>query len=219
MNILLGGTYGLGAEVADRLRDDDQDVFIVGRSFSEAKHGAGMAVDLSRPDSANRLVDCIQSQVGKSALEGFYWLAGHGYTGNFSDQTDGREMMLSNFTNVIPIAQAAWNAMAAQDHGNFVVVSSTTGIRARSNEAVYSASKHAQVGFTRSLGLEAERLQSNVHVSLFMPGGMRTPFWDGKRPENYGTFLDAKKVAHRIVAGVKGQKSNFYEEIIERGSL
>lgn len=149
-------------------------------------------------------------------------MVGYGYIGDFADQENPQRMTDVNFANVMPLAQVVWQLMLkSEGNSNFVVVSSTTGLKARKDEAVYAATKHAQVGFTRSLGLESERLDSNVRVALFMPGGMQTPFWkDTQLPEGvFEQFLDPAKVATRICERVIAQEDHFYEEVIERGSL
>lgn len=219
MNIVLGGTSGLGEKLADQLRGSSQEAFVVGSSHDEFYHGKGMAVDLRDLGDVEKLTRHING-MGEKALNGFYWVAGYGYTGDFADQEDALEMGLVNYAHVIPIAQVAWKKMLSQEvGGNFVVVSSTTGERVRNNEAVYGGSKFAQVGFAKDLGAEAERLESNVRVSLFMPGGMRTPFWDSNPPENYDHFLDPEKVARAILKDVSAEQGNYYERTIERGSL
>lgn len=220
MNLVLGGTHGLGLEVARQLQNRGKETFVVGRSYNESEHGPGMAVDLSDEAQIERLVERVNQGLGGAALNGFYWVAGHGYNGNFADQPEPEKMAKTNFANVVPLAQAAWRGLlGSQAGGSFVVVSSTTGVRPRKDEAVYAATKHAQVGLARSLGLEGERLDSKVKVALFMPGGMRTPFWEGNEPANYNDFLDPAKVAERIVDRVSDQQTYFYEETIERGSL
>lgn len=218
MNIIIGGTTGLGQEIAKKLKATGQETFIVGRSYTEAEHGPGRKVDLSKTKDATDLAAKIRELTAGPI--NFYWVAGYGYVGNFSEQDSPEQMAAVNFGNVLPAAQHAFTSMLAPaEASHFVVVSSTTGYKARTNEAVYAGTKHAQVGFTRSLGLEAERLGSNIKVALFMPGGMQTPFWDRKRPDAYDAFLDPKKVADHIVTAVQLQDAPFYEEVIERGSL
>lgn len=211
MNIILGGTHGLGAEIAKLLND----TFVIGRSYDETVHGQGMVADLSKPEDISRIIDAISS----SGITGFYWVAGYGYVGDFADQPDVVKMGQINFTNVLPVAQVVWQKLSKVDNSKFVVVSSTTGMKARANEAVYAATKHAQVGFTRSLGLEAERLGSPIKVALFLPGGMQTPFWDDGRPDIYEDFLDPSKVATEIVKDVSDQRVAYFERTIARGSL
>lgn len=99
----------------------------------------------------------------------------------------------------------------------FVVVSSSSGTKARKDEAVYVATKHAQVGFTRSLALENDN--PNVRVALVMPGGMRTSFWDKHPTPDYDSFLNPKHVAQNIVTRTMFQDESFDEYDIPRGSL
>lgn len=216
MNIIIGGTHGLGKDIAAELQAQGEETFITGRTYNETEHGQGMAVDLGNLERVVQLQEYIQS-LGRNAIKGFYWVAGFGYNGKFAEQENVLEMMLANVAHVLPVAQTAWQKMLAQDiESNFVVVSSTTGVRARKNEAVYAATKHAQVGFTRSLGMESEWLETPVKVALFEPGGMKSPFWDKKRPSTYDDFMDTDKVAQRIIERVTAQDVPFYEEMIEK---
>jgi NAD(P)-dependent dehydrogenase (short-subunit alcohol dehydrogenase family) len=72
-------------------------------------------------------------------------------------------------------------------HGTVVTVASTLGIKAVGDATAYCASKFAVVGFTRSLATE---LAGRVGVTLLIPGGMSTAFFDG-RPEQYRPGPDA----------------------------
>lgn len=217
-NIIIGGTHGLGQEIAKKLQASGEQTFVVGRSYDEAEHGDGLKVDLSKAEEAQELANKVK-ELGATAIN-FYWVSGYGYNGDFAEQESPDKMAAVNFGNVLPAAQQAFKTMLAlEEVSHFVVVSSTTGYKARTDEAVYAGTKHAQVGFTRSLGLEAERLQSNIRVSLFMPGGMQTPFWEGNEPGSYNEFLDPAKVADHMVTVAEQQDTTFYEEVIERGSL
>lgn len=216
MTIIIGGTHGLGQEIAAELRRRGEKTFVVGRSYEEATHGPGMRANLALDGDVKILKDYIR----KAKFDGFYWVAGYGYKGDFAEQPDPDTMAKVNLANVLPAAQAAWKKLLkAEDETHYVVISSMTGIKAREDEAVYAATKHGQVGFTRSLGLESERLKAPVKVALFLPGGMRTPFWDGNEPRNFTEFLDPHKVARHVVEKTLKQKKRFYEEEIARGSL
>jgi len=217
-NIIVGGTRGLGSEIAKQFQIKGEKTFIVGRSFDPSLHGEGFKVDLASSKEANQLAERILS-LGDTAIS-FYWVSGYGYNGDFTSQPDPERMAAANFGNVLLAAQAAFKRMiSAPEPSHFVVVSSTTGYKAREDEAVYSGTKHAQVGFTRSLGIESDRLGSKVKVALFMPGGMKTSFWEGKQPSNFDEFLDPAKVARHILIKLANQSNTYYEEVIERGSL
>ena len=73
------------------------------------------------------------------------------------------------------------------NHGRIVTVASTLGLRALSDATAYCAAKFGVVGFTRALAAE---LGGEVGVTLLIPGGMRTAFFDG-RDEQYRPGTDA----------------------------
>ena len=77
-----------------------------------------------------------------------------------------------------------------------MTVASTLGWRALSDASAYCASKFGVVGFTR--GLMAE-LGDTVGVTLLLPGGMQTHFFDD-RPDQYKPGPDAKLMPPSEVA-------------------
>lgn len=216
MNLILGGTHGLGREITLSLQEKGEETYVTGRSYDETVHGAGAQLDLSDEADVQDFVENIDTL----GITGFYWVAGYGYNGDFSQQSEPQKMADVNFANVMPVAQAVWKKLLPYEQSShYVVISSTTGVKARKDEAVYAATKHAQVGFGRSLGLESERLIAKIKVALFLPGGMRTEFWEGNEPASFADFLDPSAVAKRIVERTSSQTNYFYEETIERGSL
>ena len=61
--------------------------------------------------------------------------------------------------------------------GRIVTVASTLALKGVSDATAYCASKFAVRGFTQSLAAE---LAGRVGVTLLVPGGMRTAFFDGR---------------------------------------
>ena len=223
MNIILGGTSGLGKEITGALRERDERVLVLGRSYNESKDGEGLAVDLANEQSVEASVVRLRQLMGAESIKNFWWVAGEGRNVNFSDQVHPNRMAVANFAGALPLVQFAWQELLKQDEGTLEVVSSTSGVWAREDEAVYAGTKHAQVGFARSLGLEAVRLDTQAKVALFLPGGMRTEFWDKARPEArpdvYDTFNDPAKVAQYMIDVVDQQSEPFSETMIKRGEL
>ncbi|WP_018214905.1 SDR family oxidoreductase [Salinispora vitiensis] len=67
-----------------------------------------------------------------------------------------------------------------KSRGRIVTVASTLGVKAVSDATAYCAAKFGVVGFTRSLAAE---LAGRVGVTLLIPGGMRTAFFDDRDPQ------------------------------------
>ncbi|HZP42041.1 MAG TPA: SDR family oxidoreductase [Candidatus Binatia bacterium] len=63
--------------------------------------------------------------------------------------------------------------------GRVVTVTSTLGLRALPHATAYCASKFGVVGFTRALAAETA---GRVGVTLLVPGGMATAFFDDRDP-------------------------------------
>jgi short-subunit dehydrogenase len=88
--------------------------------------------------------------------------------------------------------------------GRLITVASTLGFRAFPDATAYCASKFGVVGFTRALAAE---MQGRVGVTLLVPGGMRTAFFDGRdeqyRPGPDAELNDPQDVAAAVVFALK----------------
>lgn len=145
MNIIIGGTKGLGYEIAQSLRTNGKEAFVTGRTYEKDKHGEGCVLDLASDEDVESFARFIREEIAVDGLKGFFWVAGYGYLGDFAEQDDTKLMAETNFANVLPIAQAAWQKMIGSGtETHFVVISSTTGFKPRNNEAVYAATKPAK---------------------------------------------------------------------------
>jgi NADP-dependent 3-hydroxy acid dehydrogenase YdfG len=87
-----------------------------------------------------------------------------------------------------------------RSRGHVVTVASTLGLRALPDASAYCASKFAVVGLTRALQAE---LTGRIAVTLLIPGGMRTAFFDGRdekyRPSPDAPLNDAREVARSVL--------------------
>jgi NAD(P)-dependent dehydrogenase (short-subunit alcohol dehydrogenase family) len=91
-----------------------------------------------------------------------------------------------------------------ESHGTVVTVASTLGLRPAGDATAYCASKFGVVGFTRALAME---LAGRVGVTLLVPGGMRTHFFDGRteqyRPGPDADLCDPADVARAVVGALR----------------
>ena len=96
-------------------------------------------------------------------------------------------MVAVNLLGTAAVVRAALPHLE-RNGGRVVTVGSTLGLKAVGDATAYCASKFGVVGFTRALAAETA---GRVGVTLLIPGGMRTHFFDG-RPEQYKPAPDAK---------------------------
>jgi NAD(P)-dependent dehydrogenase (short-subunit alcohol dehydrogenase family) len=91
-----------------------------------------------------------------------------------------------------------------RSRGHVVTVASTLGLRALPAASAYCASKHGVVGFTRALALE---VGGRIGVTMLVPGGMRTHFFDDRpaefRPAPDQQLNDPADVARAVVFALR----------------
>lgn len=91
--------------------------------------------------------------------------------------------------------------MRRQKGGQIINVASVAGLQGYPSEAIYCASKFAQLGLTQAL--DREFYQEGIKVTAICPGGVETHFalGDGRTPgaPNLEQFSTAEDVAEAIV--------------------
>ncbi|MHA6625090.1 SDR family oxidoreductase [Pseudonocardia sichuanensis] len=119
-----------------------------------------------------------------------------------------------NLLGTAAVIRAALPALTAH-RGRIVTVASTLGLRALPDASAYCASKFGVVGMTRAL---ASELAGRVGVTLLVPGGMDTAFFDG-RPEQYKPGPDAQlndpaEVADAVVYALTRPEGSEVREMV-----
>ena len=106
--------------------------------------------------------------------------AGVGNYKNLVDTSaeDYDEMMDSNVRSTFLFSRHVVPGMIAQKSGTVLMISSMAGIYGFGGEAVYCATKFAQVGFAQAL--DKELRSHGIKVGLICPGGVKTEFALGK---------------------------------------
>ncbi len=111
------------------------------------------------------------------------------------------EMMDANMRSGFVFSRHAAPLMIAQRSGTILFVSSIAGLQGYAGEAVYCATKFAQVGFAQAL--DAELRKHGIKVGVLCPGGIKTEFALGKgRTEQSvrdGHMMEAADVADAIL--------------------
>ena len=87
-------------------------------------------------------------------------------------------MIDTNVKGFLHTIRAGLPRLLESSSADLVAVTSIAGQRAPEGEAVYAASKHAQIGFMRSL--DHELFRRGVRCSILAPGGVETAFAMGR---------------------------------------
>lgn len=209
----------MGAKITELCRQRGDYTIEISRSVMDSKT-ENRQVHKCNLSNLMMVMNCIERLKNDGPVDNFFWVAGEFLRGEFrsQDKKDIIRMVDVNFRNALFIAHEVWQQFQyAGSPKNFVTIASVSGIKASSGEALYDATKHAQVGFTRSLGVENK--DPNIHVSLFLPSSMKTDMWKKYNHPNFDSFLEPEKVAAKIMETVDNQKELYTELVIPRGSL
>jgi NAD(P)-dependent dehydrogenase (short-subunit alcohol dehydrogenase family) len=183
--VVTGGASGLGAAIAAAIAQEGGTPVVLDLA-APADGLDHERVDLADTAAAEAAVAAAAERHG--GLRGVVSSAGIDACGRLADvpRADWERVIAVNLLGTAAVIRAALPHLA-RSRGRIVTVASTLGVRAVSDATAYSASKFGVVGLTR--GLMAE-VGDEVGVTLLLPGGMRTPFFDG-RPEQYQPGPDA----------------------------
>jgi NADP-dependent 3-hydroxy acid dehydrogenase YdfG len=189
--LVTGGASGLGAATARAIAAAGGKAVVLDRVPPPAEVKDVIAdfevVDLADARAAEAAVRAVADRNG--GLDAVFTPAGTDKCGTLDD-VDGADwdrVVLVNLIGTAAVVRAALPYLK-EVRGTVVTCASTLGFRALSDATAYCASKFGVVGFTRALAAE---LQGQVGVTMLVPGGMHTAFFDD-RDEQYKPPADAK---------------------------
>jgi NAD(P)-dependent dehydrogenase (short-subunit alcohol dehydrogenase family) len=174
--LITGASRGIGASVARRLAALDVKLGLASRSGDDLAIPDVVArrCDVRDPDEVDAVVDAVVERHGR--LDILVCNAGVGAYGPFLELSPDylEEMIDVNVKGTLYAVRAALPHLARNGEGDIVTVASEAGRRGLPYEAVYCASKFAQVGFTRAL--DHELREQGVRCTNVCPGGVATDF-------------------------------------------
>ncbi len=219
--VITGGAGGLGRALAEEmaargcylvLADVDADLL---DATAAALRASGAQVDARTVDvrdaaAVRALVDDAFHQLGR--IDYIFNNAGVNLCAELRDTTleDWDLLIDVNFRGVIHGIHAAYPIMREQGFGHIVNIASAAGLIPAPAEGAYAATKHAVVGLSSSLRIEAEAF--GVKVSVVCPGLIDTPILDSTKYVNFNADaitsvsperpMKPRKAARLILRGV-----------------
>src|SRR5271168_1578857 len=186
--LITGGLTGIGRAAAVAFAKKGAKVVVAGRrdevgqALAKELRSLGseaefINADVRKEDDVRALVDKTVARFGR--LDVAVNNAGtEGKPGPVTDQT--AETYAATFdTNVLGTVLSMkyeMRVMMAQGRGSIINISSTMGHKGAPGASIYTASKHAVEGLTKSAALEAA--QAGVRVNAIAPGPIETGMLD-----------------------------------------
>src|SRR5205814_834128 len=178
--IVTGASRGIGAAVARALAEAGVRLGLASRSGDDLGLDDAVAqpCDVRDPAQVDALVSSTVERFGR--LDILVANAGVGAYGPFLDLPPDQleEMVDVNVKGTLYAVRAALPHLVEGGEADIVTVASEAGRRGLPFEAVYCASKFAQVGFTRAL--DHELRERGVRCTNVCPGGVATDFAMGR---------------------------------------
>ena len=175
-----GASRGIGRAVALALAEAGVDLGLASRSGDDLglEGVVARACDVRQPDQVEAAVSATVERFGR--LNILVANAGVGAYGPFLDLPPDQleEMVDVNVKGTLYAVRAALPHLLESGEADLVTLASEAGRRGLPFEAVYCASKFAQVGFTRAL--DHELRERGVRCTNVCPGGVATDFAMGR---------------------------------------
>ena len=179
--LVTGGSSGIGRDMAIYLSKLGYNVILVSKdenklkSVSDSIKGSSYYVcDISSKEECIRLYNKVKSENIELLINN----AGFGKFGEFNEISleDELNMIDVNIKGVHILTKLFLNDFIKRDSGYILNVASSAAFEPGPLMATYYSTKAYVLRLTTSIYEELRRKKSNVHVSVFCPGPVRTNF-------------------------------------------
>ncbi|HEV2659661.1 MAG TPA: SDR family oxidoreductase [Ktedonobacteraceae bacterium] len=206
--LITGASSGIGRAIARAFLQEGADLVVVARrserleALAEEAQESGrrcaiVVGDVREEETAVRAVQAALQEFGQ--LNILVNNAGRATYGNLVETgaDDYDSMMDTNMRSTFVFTRHVVPVLLAKGKGSIITIASIAGVMGFAGEAVYCATKFAQVGFTQAL--DRELRPHGIKVGVVCPGGVKTEFAIGTGRTEEGVaasdMLEAEDVA------------------------
>ena len=206
--LVTGASSGIGRAIARAFLREGADLVVVARRSERLealaeeaqKSGRRCAIvvgDVREEETAVRAVQAALQEFGH--LNILVNNVGRATYGNLVETgaDDYDSMMDTNMRSTFVFTRHVVPVLLAKGKGSIITIASMAGVMGFAGEAVYCATKFAQVGFTQAL--DRELRPHGIKVGVVCPGGVKTEFAIGTGRTEEGVaasdMLEAEDVA------------------------
>lgn len=227
--LVTGSTAGIGKAIAFALGREGYAIGVCGRTAgtvtalvnelnSAGIQAAGQAADVADPAAVSALVRHVTQSLGP--VDVLVNNAGIGFLKPFAELTleEWDRTMATNVRSMYLVTREVLPGMRARGHGAIINIASLAGKNAIMGGTAYAASKHAVLGFSKSLLLEVRK--EGVRVAAICPGSVATEFGKGRTVPKHSRegILAPEDVADAVVATIRLPQRALMSEIDLRPS-
>jgi NAD(P)-dependent dehydrogenase (short-subunit alcohol dehydrogenase family) len=182
--LITGGSRGIGAAISNALAALGADISLVARDkktleiqgeYLDSEFGAKICLTSADITNEKEIVSSFKASVNKNGpINILVNNAGIGKSMPFHkmDIDFWKKTLDLNLTGTFLCTQQVYEGMRERGYGRIINISSTVGLRGYPYIAAYTASKHAVIGLTRTLALEA--VKKGITVNAICPGYTET---------------------------------------------
>ena len=181
--LIIGGSKGIGREIAVRLAKDGYEVFVSGRNEEQLENGViaecremnigigKLLFDITDPQEVKRQYELV---FGENTPDIVIYNAGCNADNLFAfmDDKEWTKVLHTNVDGFYNTVQPLVADMIARKFGRIIVISSVSGQTGQTGQVNYSAAKAALIGAAKALAREVAR--KNVLVNVVAPGVIDT---------------------------------------------
>jgi decaprenylphospho-beta-D-erythro-pentofuranosid-2-ulose 2-reductase len=218
--VVLGATSGMGREIARRLAERGDSVFLLGRGQENLTRSAAdlkarhphqeeahyALCDLEHPELFTQALDEADAALG--GFDTVVVTAGMFATQDAleADVELAQRLMTINFAHTVIFCEHARKRLLARGGGRLTVFSSVAGDRGRKPVAIYGASKAGLSAYLEALDHKFHA--AGLSVLCVKPGFVKTAMTAGLKPPPFSG--EADRVSLQVVHAMDSRKAVVY---------